>query len=966
MDDQPKLTPIPERLDLPKEEEQILEFWEQEQVFKRSIDERPADRPFVFFEGPPTANGRPGVHHVLGRSFKDSMPRYKTMRGYRVERKAGWDTHGLPVELEVEKALGISGKRQIESIVSGDPQASIARFNELCRESVWKYKDEWEAVTRRMGFWLDMNHPYVTFESSYIESVWWVLKRVWDRGLLYEDFKVVPYCPRCETALSSHEVSLGYEEVDDRSLYVKFAVEGQEKTYLIAWTTTPWTLPGNVALAIGPKIAYSRFDDPDSGERYIIADERARIVLGDGQFTKTLLTHDELRTLQYRPLFDVPTLQSEQSYRLYEADFVTTEDGSGIVHTAVMYGEDDFALGGSVHLPKHHTVHLDGTFTSDVNELSGLFVKSAEAETKIIEFLQANNLLLKEENYTHSYPFCWRCSTPLLYYAKSSWFIRMSELRGALAQRNETIRWVPSHLRDGRFGEWIREAKDWALSRDRYWGTPLPIWKCEQCEARECIGSIAELKDRAVTEIPDDLHKPQIDQIKLRCASCPGQMARYSEVIDVWFDSGAMPFAQWHYPFEHKELIDAGTHFPADYIAEAIDQTRGWFYTLLAIATLLELPAPYRSVLSHGHVLDKHGKKMSKSRGNTIVPLEAMNEHGADPIRWYFYSVNQPDDPKKFDSAEVQQVARRTFVILWNVYGFLALKAQNGENRISIEDIPGSTHVLDRWMVTRVNSVTAEVTERMEAIDFCGSVRLIDGLLTDLSTWYVRLSRKRTGAEFLPTLYWTLRRVSLLMAPFAPFFAERLWQELRRPSEPISVHLAAWPENTAPEDAGILMVMEEARALVEQGRAARAAAQVKTRQPLAAVLIHSNVSTQFQQSADIHELILTELNVKRLEFAPAKQEAGVSFDLTQTDELRAEGLARELVRTIQQLRKTEHLREQDHAQIVITGEHPLLELLRGQSHDIEQATRTRIRWIAASEEPGVTIEGLTVALEHEV
>ncbi len=916
---------------LPTEEEQILAFWEKERIFERSVNERSADKPYVFYEGPPTANGKPGIHHILGRTFKDAIPRYKTMQGYRVERKAGWDTHGLPVELQVEKALGISGKPQIEAIVEGDVAASIAKFNALCRESVWQYKDEWERLTKRMGFWLDMDHPYVTLDTPYIESVWWILKQVWDKGLLYEDFKIVPYCTRCGTALSSHEVAAGYDEVTDRSVYLKFPVVGQEKTFLLAWTTTPWTLPGNVALAIHPTIEYGVYEH-ESGERYIVAVERAAAVFGANVPSKTPITTDQLLAMTYKPLFDVPSLQSDASYRVYPAEFVTTSDGTGIVHTAVMYGEDDFVLGTKLGLPKHHTVDLNGLFTADVSEFAGKKAKDPTTEDDIVQSLSARGLLFKEEPYSHTYPFCWRCSTPLLYYGKRSWFIRMSALREQLLERNATVQWVPDHLRDGRFGEWLREVKDWAISRDRYWGTPLPIWRCGSCDHALCVGSLDELKAVSASPVPDDLHRPQIDAVAISCPQCGDAMARYPEVIDVWFDSGSMPYAQHHYPFEHKELVDGGQAFPADYIAEGIDQTRGWFYTLLAIATLLDRPAPYKAVVSLGLVLDKAGKKMSKSKGNVVDPWEAIEAYGIDPIRWYFYSVNQPADTKKFDPAEIEQVVRKVFLLGWNVYQFLALKQSDTELTQDTEPV---FVTLDEWLHARMERCVREVTAALDRFDFFYATREIKEALTDLSTWYVRLSRKRTDERFVQELTGALRTISLLLAPFAPFFAELLWQRLRDASDPISVHLAGWPIVERSEHEYRLEEMSVVMRLVEQGRALRSKLGIPLRQPLASfTLVHAK-----DIEAELQSIIARELNVKAIR----RSETGEpSYDTALTAELVAEGQVRELTRAIQQLRKEAGLQPGDRASVSLTGPSEALAAVRPYQPALEEATHAAI------------------------
>lgn len=950
----PKVDP---RLNLPHEEEKILEFWRKEKIFQHSIKDRPKNKAYIFYEGPPTANGKPGFHHLIARSFKDLMLRYKTMRGFRVERKAGWDTHGLPVELQVEKSLNISGKPQIENLIPGDKKASIAKFNALCKESVWSYKEEWEKLTERIGFWLDLKNPYVTYADDYIESLWWILKKVWQKGLLYHDYKVVPYCPRCGTGLSSHEVAQGYKQVKDRSVYVKFKVQGFKNRYLLAWTTTPWTLPGNVALAVGNNIRYNIYHDRISDEEYIMAEALANKVLGQGDFDVTPISVAELVRLSYEPLFQVDKLKTKNSYKVYSADFVSTEDGTGIVHTAVMYGEDDFRLGDKVGLPKHHTVNLEGNFTKAVKGLEGKFVKDQETEEMIIARLQENNLLLKEEKYKHTYPFCWRCDTPLIYYAKASWFIKMSQLREQLLANNATINWIPNHLKEGRFGEWLREVKDWALSRDRYWGTPLPIWQCGQCNYKICVGSRHELQENG-GKVPKDLHRPFIDEVILNCPKCKGPMKRFEEVIDVWFDSGAMPFAQWHFPFNQEggdrrrleALFSEGQEtaimrdeiahlvaqipYPADYIAEAIDQTRGWFYTLLAIATLLDQEAPYKNVISMAHVLDKHGKKMSKSRGNVIDPWEMIAEFGVDPLRFYFYSVNQPSDTKKFDPRDVAVVKRQVFLILWNIYNFLATMAELHNWRPQ-QSQPGTRQVLDRWLVARMGATINNVTKDLENYDIFHASRHIAEFVNEFSTWYLRLSRKRDDKEFLPTLYWALKQVVKLLAPFTPFFSEILWQKLRLPEDVVSVHLSRWP-HSGPVDQQVLDEMMVVRTLVEDGRTQRAEAQIKLRQPLAGAKIVGHKLDQ-----ELVQILAQELNVKTVEFQEGK-ELALRLDTKLNDQLRLEGLVREVIRTIQELRKKAGLKPGEKVKVWIDGTNTLLEQVLKLRSAIEQATSSQI------------------------
>lgn len=932
--------------DFSKEEEAVLDFWEKENIFKQSIESRNEGKNFVFFEGPPTANGKPGFHHIIARAFKDIIPRYKTMNGFRVERKAGWDTHGLPVELQVEKELGISGKGQIENIIEGDKVASIKKFNELCRESVWQYKEEWEKLTKRMGFWVDLDNPYITYEKDYIESVWWILKQAFDRELLYLDYKIVPYCTRCGTALSSHEVALGYKDVVDLSAYIKFKVKNSDNTYLVAWTTTPWTLPGNAALAIGADIEYGIYTNKDSGEKLILATERASKVFNLEEFDYSPISQGELLSLEYEPLFEVEGMASDKSYRIYEANFVNTGDGSGIVHIAPMYGEDDFKLGEEAQLPKVHTVDLQGNFFANVKKLAKEQANNPEMRKKILDLLKEQGLLLKIDNHKHTYPFCWRCDSPLIYYGKESWFIKMSSLRDELIARNETVKWVPDHLKEGRFGEWIREVKDWAISRDRYWGTPLPIWNCKDCGKNTCIGSVEELNSLATEELPADfdLHKPYIDGVKINC-SCGGVGERFSEVIDVWLDSGAMPFAQYHYPFENKDLIDERELYPADYISEAIDQTRGWFYTLLAIATILDKPAPYKAVVVMAHILDKQGKKMSKSRGNIVDPWDVIDKFGIDPLRFYFYSVNQPGDTKKFDPKDLETVKRKVFLITWNIYSFLATNAaaknwQPGENPEC-----GTKNVLDIWLKARTEQLISSVSASLEDYDIFRASRAISSYIDELSTWYLRLSRKREDADFLPSLFWAIKKLALMMAPFAPFFAENLWQRLKLEGDADSIHLAYWPKIDAPDEK-VLAEMSSVQEIVELGRRARQEVKIKLRQPLASAQIFG-----ISLNEDLEKLIAEELNVKKVD-SVAEGELKVVFDINITPELKMEGQVRELTRIIQEMRKKSGLKQGETKEIAISGEGSEA-LLAAWGKDLEKTTSTKI------------VDSLEASLEEE-
>jgi len=935
--------PVDPKPNFPKLEEEILAFWEKEKIFEKSLEQTKKGKPFVFYEGPPTANAAPGIHHIEARAFKDLIPRYQTMRGCHVVRKAGWDTHGLPVELQIEKKLGISGKKQIESLKENVSE-SIKYFNKLCRESVWQFKEEWERLTKRMGFWLDLEHPYITYESSYIEALWGILKKIYNKKLIYQGHKVVPYCPRCGTALSSHEVAQGYQTVKDNSVYVKFKLKDPAScqlpanTFLLAWTTTPWTLPGNVALAIGKDIEYAKVKAGE--EYYIVAKDRASSVIASGNprgnpeiastFAKATADRSEstprndevikgrdLVGLEYEPLFDIPALKNDKSYKIYPADFVTTTDGTGVVHTAVMYGEDDYTLGGKIGLSKHHTVDEEGLFNADLKAfgLAGLKVRDKETETKLFEYLKSKNLLLKTEAYEHEYPHCWRCNTALLYYARTSWFIEMSKLRKQLLKNNGKINWIPDHIKDGRFGEWLKDVKDWAISRERYWGTPLPFWKCKECNELKVVGSIKELphpnpllvKEREKGEV--DLHRPYVDEIKLKC-ECGGEMARIPEVVDVWFDSGAMPFASGQ------------EQFPADFISEAIDQTRGWFYTLLAISTLLDKGPAYKNVICLGHVLDEKGKKMSKSKGNAVDPFVLGDKYGFDIIRWYFYSVNQPGDPKLFAEKDLQSMQRRTQLILWNVYNYFITYANAQSWKYDGKELK-SDNVLDLWLDARLKQLVMVVTKNLEEYDAFHASREIESFIEQLSTWYVRRSRGRTDSDFFAHLYHSLITLVKLLAPFMPFMAEDIYQNIHDSNFTESVHLAEWPQSKklSKKQTDLTQQMQQLRKLVEEAHALRAKAGIKLRQPLARLVIPKNSppheegqgevagdkvtmtpsnspSRGGELTPELLDILKDEVNVKEVVLGDK-----LELDTNLSDDLKLEGLTAELTRQIQALRK---------------------------------------------------------------
>ncbi|MEI8143175.1 MAG: isoleucine--tRNA ligase [Candidatus Berkelbacteria bacterium] len=892
------------KLDLPAAELQMLNFWRKDNTFKKTLEKKASNGNFVFYEGPPTANGMPGIHHVLGRSFKDLFARYKTMQGFLVRRKAGWDTHGLPVELQVEKELGISGKGQIENIVEGDKKASIEKFNKLCRESVWKYKGEWEKLTERMAYWVDMEDPYVTYDPKYIESVWSLIAEIDKKGMLYKGHKVVPYCPRCGTGLSSHEVAQGYKLVKDESIYIKIK-SARTDAYFLVWTTTPWTLAGNAALAINPAIKYCRVGFKSQAgadkEEYILAKSRVDKLFGDSYKIIEELTGEELAAKystdgkDYEPIYPDGEQFSEAGSKIYKiilAGFVTEVDGTGIVHIAPAFGEDDYLEGY-----KQNDIKVLKTVDEKGMELAGAglgkFVKSADKEIK--EDLQSRGILFKTELYEHDYPFCWRCESPLLYFAKDSWFIAVTKVREELIANNKNIFWNPKYLKEGRFGNWLENVNDWAISRDRYWGTPLPVWECDNCEKYKVVGSLTEVENV-------EPHKPEIDEVMFDC-SCGGKMRRTPEVMDVWLDSGAMPFAQYHAPFENQEL--AQEQFPADFICEAVDQTRGWFYTLLAISTLVKGVTPYKNVISHGHVLDQFGKKMSKSKGNIVVPDEAFAKYGADVIRFFFFSVNQPGEPKIFNEKEVLSVSRNMFMTLWNVYSFFMTYASI--DNFSPKDNGKSENVLDIWITSLLSKTVYAVTDALDDYDPYKASNEIMSFVNELSTWYVRRSRRRfwksendnDKVSAYQTLYDVLVCLSKLIAPFAPMYAEKMWSGL---SDTGSVHMEAFPKADHLDNA-VLRSMTTARGIVESGLSARASAGIKVRQPLAKLTYGAE-----QLPSQFEEIIAEEVNIKKVSYAP---NAEIGIDTVITPELKIEGMARELVRNIQALRKNSGLQVED-------------------------------------------------------
>ncbi len=1111
---------------LPQIEEKVLDFWKKYNIFEKSLAQRRQGgetKVFNFWEGPPTANGTPGLHHLLARSYKDIITRYKSMKGFYVPRRAGWDTHGLPVEIGVEKELGFKSKKDIEKF-------GIAEFNRKCKESVWRHKEEFEQITDRMGYWVDMKHAYVTYKKSYIESLWWIFSEAWKKKLLYKGHRVVPWCSRCGTALSSHEIAQGYKETTDTSVYLKFRLKKGQKiskdftvkdsAYILSWTTTPWTLPGNVALAVGEKIKYVVLEHKlgPSIENWIIAKdiyEKPDSLFKDNPLAKTTkgktieLSGKDLIGLSYQPLWDIKPLKNKKAYQVYGADFVTTTDGTGVVHTAVMYGEDDYKLGVKVGLPQYHTVDAAGKFTDDVPKLGGYYVKSKETEGKIIDYLDKNNFLYKTTPYVHEYPFCWRCSTPLLYYAMDSWFIAMSKLRGELISANNRVNWIPNSIKQGRFGEWIKEVKDWAISRERYWGTPLPIWQCKNGHIKvvdsieglmknsvqnnkffimrhgeaehnvkgvlasgpETKGRVSSLTKKGISEneaavsaikkqkidviftspykrtidtaktiskatkakvIEDkrlgeieggifnwktekefksffdapleqflkapsggesltdvrnrvfnfldeidnqyagqniliishgdplwmmeaasknlsseeamslkpfapsewreivfknisynnegkiDLHRPYIDKVHLKCTECNKgkktgknkevKMERVLDVADAWFDSGAMPFASVHYPFENKDLIDKkGIGFPADYIAEGMDQTRGWFYTLLAVSVILGHKEAYKNVISLGLIHDKFGQKMSKSKGNTVDPWEMIRKYGVDVVRWYFYTVNPPGEQKDFDEADLTKVSRRFFAILYNSYVF-SETLDHGHSQVP--EHPHPNHVLDKWILSRLNETIKFAGEKLDAYEIGLAARSIESLVDDLSRWYIRRSRQRN--DMVKILLHCLLEISKMVAPFAPFFADALYKSLIIGDK--SVHLESFPEVHAKFiDKDLNKKMDEVRRLAAMGLAKRAEANIKVRQPLASLKIKTN---NLSLDNELLEVLADEINVKKV-IVDKTIEGEVLLDTNISEDLKREGMMRELNRAIQSLRQEADLKPGDKIDVYI-------------------------------------------------
>ena len=1151
---------------LPRIEKEILEFWKKNKIFQKTLLGK--KRNFVFYEGPPTANAKPGVHHVLARAYKDIICRYKTMQGYKVLRKAGWDTHGLPVELEIEKKLGLKNKKDIEKY-------GIDKFNQECKKSVWQYVGDWRNLTERIGFWLDMDNPYITYDPSYIETLWWIIKEISKKGLLYQDYKVVPYCPRCGTCLSSHEVAQGYKKIKEPAIYVKFKVKNEklkiknlkDKVYLLVWTTTPWTLPANVAIAAHPEFNYILVKKDK--EYYILAESRKK-VLGEKVKIIKRFKGKTLEGLEYQPLFDKDVVDlkvsSKNIYKVLLADFVSKEEGTGLVHIAPAFGEEDMMLikvqnskrkAQSEKFPIILTVDEEGKFRKEVKRWKGMFVK--EADPLIVDYLREKEKLFKVEEYEHDYPFCWRCKTPLLYYAKKSWFVRMTKVKKDLLRNNQKINWIPAHIKEGRFGEWLKDVKDWALSRERYWGTPLPVWICEKCQHQEVIGSrkdllkqkfstnqyyllrhgealnnkkeiyssypekkpcpltergkkqvetiaqklkkekidlifssdllrtkqtaeiigkvlgIKPIYDERLREIdtgrlngkpikegnkffnpenklsqkelllkkynqgfPEgetyfqvrarmfdfikevekryqnkkiliishkipllmleslsfglsdkeimkpkkewkieegelkkweykafpynkegklDFHRPYVDRIQFLCPVCGGRMKRAEEVIDCWFDSGSMPYAQWHYPFENRKLIDKKIQFPADYISEAIDQTRGWFYTLLAISTLLGFGPPYKNVIVLGHVLDEKGQKMSKSKGNVVDPWQIVEKYGADALRWYFFTINPPDYPKLFAEKDVEQVLKRFLMTFFNCYLFLKTYFPKGkiQGDISSNRLK-KVNILDRWIVSKLYSLVGRVSQSLEAFDVVQAARLIEKFVVeDLSLWYIRRSRerfqrpksKKALKEAAEILGFVLMEVAKLSAPFVPFIAEEIYKGLSHKKQ--SVHLEKWPkERKEFIDKKLEEEMDIAREIVTLGLRLRSQAKIKVRQPLSTAevklekRIRKEVIKLVEQEINVKKIVLVDRLKKKPSYVYAKEgKVEMALDTTITEELKEEGVLRELIRIIQDLRKKAELTPQKQIDVYIKASGEIVRIVQKYLKKILEQTKTK-------------------------
>ena len=977
--------PVKSKADFAKQEENILEFWRKEDIFNKSIEERSECPRFVLYEGPPTANGNPGIHHVLSRVFKDVIPRYKTMKGYYAPRIAGWDTHGLPVELGVEKELGFTSKSDIEKY-------GIAKFNAKCRDSVFRYLKDWNAMTERIAYWCDMEHPYITMENNYIESGWWIIKQLWDKGLVYKGYKTAAHCPRCGTSLSSHEVALGYkEDTVDPSVYIKFRVSSDDvaniserlvgkPVFLMAWTTTPWTLPGNTGLAVSASSEYAVVEVEDE---YIIMATAllSSVGLADNPLLLKLKGSD-LAGISYLPLYnphhygmdrmrftnpgsselELQPADENLTYRVWETDFVSMEDGSGIVHIAPAFGEVDFETGMQNCMDFVQPVDLQGKVIGNYSFL-GKFVK--KADPMVIEELTERGLLFRSTTISHTYPFCWRCDTPLLYYVKQSWYIRTTALKNRLIENNNIINWYPEHIKEGRFGDWLKNNVDWAFSRERYWGTPVPVWQCESCNKLECIGSLEELGNKkgfSGYADPVDLHRPYVDDLTFDCADCGCKMRRVPEVIDCWFDSGAMPVAQYHYPFENSTLLTDG-RFPADYICEAVDQTRGWFYSLHALSTLLFDKPCYENVICLGHILDAKGEKMSKTKKNVVELWPILNKYGADALRWYLFTASPPGNARRFSEQLVSEVTHKFMLTLWNTYSFFVLYANIDNYNPLSENGKTTPSNLDLWIISELNKLTADVDNALETYNPTEAGRRLEDFVGDLSNWYVRRSRRRfwksendtDKLSAYATLYECLVTLTKLIAPFMPFMAEEIYQNLVRSVDskaPLSVHLAKFPDaDKSKIDEDLSASTKLAIRLSSLGRAARSRAQIKVRQPLEKVQVKLSSGNEKAKLEKVKMQVIDELNVKDIEVIDDMEgleekglvvESDASYGVVVNpeipSELLKEGMAREIVHRLQNMRKEAGFEIADHIDSYYEGGEYILEVMKDYEGYIKHET----------------------------
>ncbi len=945
-------------LEFVKKEEEILNFWHKNKIFEKSIKQKPKNKPYVFFDGPPFATGLPHYGHILASLIKDVVPRYWTMKGFRIERRWGWDCHGLPIENLIEQELNLKNKKDIEDI-------GIDKFNQACKESVLRYVDEWKKIIPRIGRWVDMEHPYKTMDFDYMESVWWVFEQLWNKGLIYRDYKSMHICPRCGTTLSNFEVALGYKDIEDLSVIIKFKLKKEKDTFILAWTTTPWTLPGNVVLAVGEDIDYVKIQIDK--EFYILAKDRLEIIKNEYRIIKKIKGKN-LIGLEYEPLFDYfykknDLENKENGWKIYDADFVSTEEGTGIVHIAPAFGEDDLKLGFLKALPFIQHVKEDGCFTEEVKDWAGEEVKPkddiSKTDRKVVQWLEKQNKLFSQEKIVHKYPFCWRCDTPLLNYATFSWFMKVTAIKEKIIKNNEKINWVPEHIKHGRFGKWLEEAKDWSISRSRYWGTPLPIWQCQgskndkvnSCDNIKVFGSVKELEKLSNKKIKD-LHKPYIDEIVVKCEKCGGLMKRIPEVFDCWFESGSMPYAQVHYPFENKESFEK--NFPAQFVAEGVDQTRGWFYTLMVLSTALFNKPVFLNNIVNGIILAEDGQKMSKRLKNYPEPIQIVNKYGADAMR--FYLLSSPAikaDDLCFSEKGVEEALKKVLIILWNVYTFYKLYANEENEKFSIKTA-SNIFVLDEWILSRLNSLNEEINKAMDKYDLLKAVRPIEKFINELSTWYLRRSRQRfknnkQGKETAQILKYVLFTLSKIMAPFTPFFSEQLYQSLKSQKDLESVHLCDYPEpDKKLINKNLEQEMEKIREIVSLALAERSQTGIKVRQPIASLKIknqigpygESQATTKIKNNEGLLDLIKDEINVKQVVFDD-KMEKEVEIDTEITPELKEEGLIRDCIRQIQIIRRKAGLLPSDEIIICLQGKNAILELLKRNEKQIQKGLRIK-------------------------